>query len=271
MNFIFVLYLVGVLFAVFQDFKRREIDDWLNLFLFFCGVSSLLFSGDLYFNHVSIVEFGFFIFFTCMVSFILYHSRFFSGGDAKLFFAITPLFFSIIFFDALFNVLSFIVCLVLAGCVYSLIYSGILFIRDFRYTKKLFSLEIKKKYSKILMAIGVVFMLCGFFDWIFLFLGVFLFLFVLLISFAKSLENVSMKKVLSTRDLREGDWLFDDIKVGGRIFKKNWDGLREEEVNFLKKFNKKVLVKDGIPYAPAFFLALILYVFSDYLLGIIFS
>lgn len=271
MNFLFVLYLIGILFAVFQDFKRREIDDWLNLFLFFSGVSFLFFSGVIVFNHVVIVEFGFFVFVACMLSLILYHSRFFSGGDAKLFFAITPLFFSIIFFDALSNVLIFIACLVLSGCVYSLIYSGVFFIRDFKYTRKVFLLEVRKRYAKVFLLFGIILLFFGIADTIFLFFGFFVLLFIFLMVFAKSLESVSMKKVLSTHNLREGDWLFYDLRVGGRTFKKNWEGLTEEDVSFLKRFNRRVVVKDGIPYAPAFFIALLLYLFSDYLLGIIFS
>lgn len=80
-----------------------------------------------------------------------------------------------------------------------------------------------------------------------------------------------MKKYVKTSELRQGDWLFSDVKVGKRTFKKNWDGLSEEEISYMKKFNKKVFIKDGIPYAPSFLFALILFEFRDYLAGIIFS
>ena len=66
-----------------------------------------------------------------------------------------------------------------------------------------------------------------------------LFLFVLLMAFARSLESVSMKKVVLTKDLREGDWLFYDIKIGGKEFKKDWSGLSSEKIEFLKPKKKE--------------------------------
>ncbi len=270
MNFSFVFYLAILLVVVFQDFKRREIDDWLNLFLFFSGISFLFFSDNVFFSSAVYIEFAFFIFIACLLCFLLYNFRFFSGGDAKLFFAMSPLFFSVIFYNALFNLLVFFICLAVCGCVYSLIYSGILFVRDYTKTRKAFVAELNKKYSKILLLVCLLFLVMGLWNIMSIFMGAFVFLFILLFSFAKSLENVSMKKNISTKDLREGDWLFYDLKIGNRTFKKNWDGLSEKDVAFLKRFNKNVVIKDGIPYAPAFFMALILYFFSSYLIGIIF-
>lgn len=271
MNSVFIFYFIGLLITVFQDIKRREIDDWLNLFLFFSGVGFLFFSGDLILNYVSVVGFGIFLFIMCMISFIFYYSRFFSGGDAKLLFAMTPLLYDVIFNNAINNALIFIVCLILCGCIYSLIYSACLFFKDFNMTKKSFIVEFNRKYLKIIFIIGIVLLVVGLIDVSFVFIGVFLLLFVFLMAFAKSLENVSMKKIIFTGQLREGDWLFYDLDIGGRKFKKSWEGLSEKDVVFLKRFNKKVVIKDGIPYAPAFLLALILYYFSDYLLGIVFS
>lgn len=208
MTSLFVFYLIGLILAVFQDFKRREIDDWLNLFLFFSGVVFLFFSGNVFLNSAVYVEFVFFTFLACLVSFLLYNLRFFSGGDAKLLFAISPLFFNVIFFTSLINFFVFFVCLVLCGCIYSLTYAGILFFRDYKKTKKVFLLELGKKYSKIIFMIGVFMLFVGIFDFSFVFLGGLLCLFVILFSFAKSLDAVSMKKRISTKDLREGDWLF---------------------------------------------------------------
>jgi len=271
MNFLFVFYFIGLLIVVFQDIKRREIDDWLNLFLFFSGIGFLFFSKELVFSHISIVMFGFFIFIMCLLSLVFYYSRFFSGGDAKLFFAIAPLLYDIMFNEALNNIFVFVTCLVLCGSVYSLIYAIFLFFRDFEKIKRIFVAEFRKTYLRVLSMLGIIFIFMMFVDRIFAFVGLFFLLFVFLMAFAKSLENVSMKKVISAKQVREGDWLFYDLKIGGRKFEKDWDGLGEEDVIFIRKFNKKVVVKDGIPYAPSFLFALILYYFSDYLLGIVFS
>lgn len=270
MTFLFFFYFVGLIITVCQDIYRREIDDWLNLFLFFSGVLFLISSRTIY-NSTSLVLFGFFIFFTALLSFLFYYARFFSGGDSKLFFALSPLVFVPFFELSLFYLGLFVISLFLCGSIYSLIYSGILFFKDFSKTRKRFIVEIRKKQSLYFIFISFVFLILSFFNKIFILLSFIIFLFIILLCLAKTLEDISMKKLVLTKNLREGDWLFSDVKVGKRLFKKSWDGLTLSEIKYLKKYNKKVFIKDGIPYAPSFFFALILFVFRDYLLGIIFS
>ena len=80
-----------------------------------------------------------------------------------------------------------------------------------------------------------------------------------------------MTNLIDSKYLKEGDWLAGDICVGNKVIKSRWEGLSESEARFLQKQNKKVLVKDGIPYAFSFLLALVAYYFKDYLLQIIFT
>jgi len=57
-------------------------------------------------------------------------------------------------------------------------------------------------------------------------------------------------------ELTFGDWIAKPIKAGKKIIKPNWEGLSEEEVELIRKFcKKKVLIKNGIPFTPAFLLA----------------
>ncbi|MEI7718963.1 MAG: prepilin peptidase [archaeon] len=271
MNFLFIFYFIGLIFAIYQDFTRREIDDWLNLFLFFSGIFFLSVFSNLFTNAGNLVSFGFFTFVVSLLSLAFYYGRFFSGGDSKLFFALSPILFNFILDVSFLNLIYFVIFLFVGGSAYSLIYSSILFASDFKKEKIFFIKELKKKYNLILLVLGVIFLLLGLLEKTFLLFGFLIFLFVFLFCMAKSLEEVSMKRSMNTKDLREGDWLFSDVKVGKKLFRKSWDGLSSEDIRYLKKFNKKVFIKDGIPYAPSFLFAIVLFEFRSYLIGILFS
>lgn len=333
MNFLFFIYLIGVLFAIYSDFKKREIDDSVNLFIFSSGVLYLLlnyqFIEDLlsfiifsitflffmkslfYHSNESLADtrdnwtkiyqdflkpsglififislllilynfkvgsyaliFSIILLFSLWWGLLFYQLHIFAGGDVKLLCAFSPLFFSGFLMSSFYNLLIFSFLLLLAGSAYSLSFSLFLFFKDFKKIFEVMFREIKKKYNIVFLGIGILFLISGFLEKVFIFLSIYTFIFILLFCFAKSLEEVSMKKYIRTSELREGDWLFSDVKIGKKLFKKSWSGLSKEEISYMKKFNKKVFIKDGIPYAPSFLFALILFEFRDYLAGIIFS
>lgn len=105
-------------------------------------------------------------------------------------------------------------------------------------------------------------------DAVFVLLPVIVFLLPLLYVYSKAIENSCMIQELFTRQLTEGDWLYERVKVGKKVIKPYWEGLSSEELALLRKYNKKVKIKTGIPFVPAFliaFLALI-YVIKNNLL-----
>ena len=70
-----------------------------------------------------------------------------------------------------------------------------------------------------------------------------------------------MIKFVSPLELTEGDWLEQDVKINGKIIRKNFAGLTYEQILLLRRYGKKVLVKNGIPFAPSFLLALLFFFF----------
>jgi Flp pilus assembly protein protease CpaA len=44
MSFLFFIFFIGIFIAMCQDFRRREVDDWLNFLLFFSGSFFLVLS-----------------------------------------------------------------------------------------------------------------------------------------------------------------------------------------------------------------------------------
>jgi len=114
----------------------------------------------------------------------------------------------------------------------------------------------------------VIFLLVfGFVDFVFLLFSFLLFSFLGLYVFAKGLENVSMIEEVSGKELREGDWLVKDIQVGGKIIRANWDGLSLKDLDLLKDKNR-VLIRQGLAFVPAFFIAFLGYAFfRDWFVG----
>ena len=84
----------------------------------------------------------------------------------------------------------------------------------------------------------------------------------MLFVFAKSLESVVMIKKISPSKLREGDWLAEDLKVGRRVIEADWGGLSLEDIALIKKSKKKKIeIKEGLPFVPAFLMAFLAYYF----------
>ncbi len=78
------------------------------------------------------------------------------------------------------------------------------------------------------------------------------------------LSSISGKSCLlnwkNPDELVEGDWIAKAIKVKGKIIASPKDlGLENKQINLMRKLKvKKILVKDGLPFIPAFLLGYIL-------------
>jgi hypothetical protein len=111
----------------------------------------------------------------------------------------------------------------------------------------------------------------GFFNSYFFILAGLLIVLPIIFVFTKSLEKVCMVKFVSGRDLQEGDWLVDDIVVGKKVIKANHDGLSKKDMKLLKH-KKRIKIKEGIPFAPAFLFGFLGYYFlQDWLFGVLFG
>jgi len=117
--------------------------------------------------------------------------------------------------------------------------------------------------------VGIVFFIFSYFAILFLLFAILFFVFPILVGFAKSVEKVVMIKELNGKELREGDWLVRDVKVGGKVVRADWEGLQKEDLELLRK-KKKVKIKEGIPFVPGFFIGFLFYWFAkDWVLSLI--
>ena len=82
--------------------------------------------------------------------------------------------------------------------------------------------------------------------------------------FVKSVENSSMYKYVTPNKLTEGDWIAKEIKIDGKYISGPKDlGIEKKQINQLINFwkkgkIKKILIKEGMPFIPSFFIAFII-------------
>lgn len=264
--FLFGLAFFWIVFAVIQDLKKREVSDWLNFSLVAFALAYRAFysvySSDLMFFVFGVL--GFVLFF--LLANLFYYSHVFAGGDAKLLMGLGVILPYSDFDDLIFVGLGFILVLFLSGAIYSLIYG--IFIARSHYVKfaAAFGKNIRNQKNLLSALIFTALFVCFIYyfsegDLWMSFLGVLFAVFAFfLIVCAKSLEGCMIKLVRPGK-LTEGDWLVDDVRIGRGVVKKTVHGLSAGDIVRLKRAGRKVLIREGIPFTPAFLAAFLITVF----------
>lgn len=263
-----ILGIVWLLFATIQDIRTSEVSNWLNFSLVIFALAFRFFysffeAGNFSFFYQGLI--GFVIFF--ILGNVFYYGKIFAGGDAKLMMALGPI---LPFFDNFsqnsYLFLMFLLLFLFSGAVYGIIWSVILVSKNFNSFKK-FYISLFKKNKKILNSVvffGLAFMILGFFESLFFYLGILLFILPYFYIYAKSVDKCCMVKRIKTKSLREGDWLYERVKIGKSYVEANWSGLTIKEINLIRKKYKDVLIHEGVPFTPAFlvsfFILVLLYI-----------
>jgi len=257
------------------DIKIREVPDWLNFSLIIIALSFRAFFSVLNWDYIYIVQglFGLVIFY--ILAHVFYYARIFAGGDAKLLIGLGAVIgFSPEFLVNLKFMILFAVMLIFLGAFYSLFYSlfGLIFSKK---NRGKFSKEFKKQFDKkrIFFSLGLILFVLSFvfvviIDAIDLIILPFIFLlFPLLMYYAWAIDKAIMIKKIPADKLREGDWLYKNVRIQLRkkskvsfVIKSNYDGLTLKEISLLRKHKKSVLIKGGVPFIPAFLINFIIYV-----------
>lgn len=266
-----VLGFMWIFAAILQDLKSREVANWLNFSLIIFALAVRLFysvfTSD--YNYLLFGVFGLAVFF--ILAHIFYYIKLFAGGDAKLMIALGAIIpFASTFYDNILILFVFTVALLVAGALYSIVYSGVLVLQN----QEAFQREFKKTFEKskglvILCILGSVLLLLfplftGYFE--FVLIPVVLFIFPYLYIYLKAVESACLIKKVDTGKLTIGDWLAEDIKIGNRKIEAAWEGLSEKDLRYLKKnYKEKILVRYGIPFTPSFLIAFLVLVIIKYL------
>jgi len=77
--------------------------------------------------------------------------------------------------------------------------------------------------------------------------------------FIRVVEKVSFLRFVPLKELTEGDWLAKDVKIKNKIIlSARIPSLEEKHIHLLKeKGIKRVWIKIGIPFVPAYFIAVL--------------
>jgi Flp pilus assembly protein protease CpaA len=269
--FLFALAFLWTLFATVQDIRKREVANWLNFSLIAFALAYRAFysitHSDAKFFLLGLS--GFTIFF--IIAHILYYSRAFAGGDAKLIMGFGIILPYTSYASLLTLPLIFVFTLFLVGAIYSIIYSLFIVSKNKSTFLKRFNKSYNKHklYLRISVLLFTILTISGFFQPI-LFAFALLFLIPFLFIYTKSLDSC-MIKLLPPSKLTEGDWLEKEVRIGKTKIKRSIHGLSEKDIKFLKKHKKSVFIKEGIPFVPAFLITLLIIVFVSLVLQISFE
>lgn len=269
--FLLALGLIWIIAATVQDMRTKEVANWLNF-------SLIIFALGFRFFYSMFSDAGFSLFYQGLIGLaiffalgnILYYSKVFSGGDAKLMIALgTILPVSSSFYSNLHYFVFFVFIFFLVGTIYGLISSIIIMFKNLKEFRKKFK-EIFGKNKKIIflaMFLGLFFMIIGFSFILFSFIGVMAFLFPYIFLYAKAIEESSMVQKIKTSGLREGDWLYSSVKIGKSYIEPNWGGLNMKQIKDIRKKYNFVKIKQGIVFIPVFLISFFLFSYGI-LLGI---
>ena len=252
--------------ASYVDLRILEVPDWLN----YAGIAAglgihLIFSLQQWsWWPIASSLTGFAIAFA--LACLMFYSGQWGGGDAKLLMAIGAL----VGFEAdkfAFGT-SFLINLVFIGGAWGLIWCIGLSVKNWKRFWPTFKITRHQKAfarTRILTLISAVILIISSFilaEFQLELLGLALATYLLcyLTIFVKSVELSSMHKWITPDKITEGDWLMKPVIIGKHKIMPNKLGLEKKEVALIKKFYAqkkidKVLVKYGVPFAPAFLFA----------------
>ncbi len=263
--FLIVLALIWMVFASAQDLRKREVSDWLNfsLIIFALGFRFFycLFSAESFaFFYQGLIGLGIFF----ILGNMLYYGRMFAGGDAKLMIALGAVLpFSENLLTNLNIFVLFFFIFLFVGALYSLVISITLTLKNFKKFKNEFY-KILKKNKRLFylpMIFGLILMVSGFVQSLLFIIGILIFILPYFYFYAKAVDEVCMVKKLKTSNLTEGDWLYNNVRVGRKLIKKSWDGLSKEEIKLLQKKHKVILIRQGIPFTPVFLISFLVLIY----------
>jgi|TARA_Y100000310_G_scaffold322956_1_gene382725 Flp pilus assembly protein protease CpaA len=271
---IFIPYTIGffaLLIGSYTDLRTREVPDWVNLGLIGTGFGINILFSIIYWKLGFILDsvIGFSILF--VIAMIMFYTGQWGGGDSKILMGLGALI-GIHIFPGKFPFLgSFLINALLIGALYGIFWSILLIFKNRNKFVQSFKKNLKSKktnkYRKIILISFIIFIFIAIFTpelyirLTFLYLSLITILTFYLWLAVKAVENSCMLKYVLPKQLTEGDWIVKEIKIGGKYITGPKDlGIEKKQINKLislykKKKVNKILIKEGIPFVPSFFIA----------------
>lgn len=275
----YLIAFIAITIASYTDIRTREVPDLLNYGLIFIAIAArTLFA--LANNDISIFVEGFLGgLLAFAIGALMYYTGQWGGGDTKLLAGLgiligIPFSFKMSFLPI------FLISIFFAGAIYALLLAIIAAIRNRKsFGKEAAIISEKLKVIKIALIVFVFAVAAAMFFVDDIQIKILLFSLAIIsvmtlyvYIFIKSVEKVAMLKTYQVSMLTEGDWIAKDVFIGKKWITGPKDlGISKEKIELLKKHKiKSVLVKEGIPFVPSFFMAfLITYFFGNWMLMMI--
>lgn len=269
----YILAFLALFIGSVTDLKTREVPDWINYGLIISGVGLNLLFSAIYSDSSFIISslIGLTVFFG--IAYILFYAGQWGGGDSKMLMGLGAMIGIDAGFKAPVFLFGFFINALFIGAAYGLLWSVFLVLRNRqKFLGEFRSILLKKnivKTKRIMLAALVILFVILFFAGArnikILILSV---AFLMLTSFylwvfSKAVERSSMHKLVEPQKLTEGDWIVKDVYVNGKYICGPKDlGIGKSQIRKLTGFYKegkvkKILIKEGIPFVPSFFLAFI--------------
>ncbi|MDD4563777.1 MAG: hypothetical protein PHF09_02800, partial [Candidatus Nanoarchaeia archaeon] len=119
--------------------------------------------------------------------------------------------------------------------------------------------ELRKNKIKFFLITSIITIPLIFISSLLILIPILLILTPFLFSIAKVLQEKVLTKKISVKNLKVGDWLAEDIEINKELIKSDFKGISLKELRLIQKKKKFIIIKEGIPFAPAFIIAFILY------------
>ena len=261
--------LIWLTFASISDLKSKEIPDWLNFSLIIIALAIKSIEAILARNvFILLYAIAALVIFFLLAN-LMYYTKQWGGGDAKLIIGLGIIFTQyptefLNYFNPKLTIpfaITFVVNILFIGAVYGIIWSAILAIKNYKKIK--FNKNIFKRPMRIILPLVLLFFLSSFLlpqiKYLFGVATIFFLVVYLILIFTNAVEQSIMIKPMALSKLREGDWLYKPVYYKKRLILDNKKpSLTKKDISALKRFNiKSVIVKDGIPFVPAFLISVL--------------
>ena len=262
--------LIWLTFASISDLKSKEIPDWLNFSLIIIALAiksiQAILTRDVFILLYAIAALVIFF----LLANLMYYTKQWGGGDAKLIIGLGIIFTQyptefLNYFNPKLTIpfaITFVVNILFIGAVYGIIWSAILAIKNYKKIK--FNKNIFKRPMRIILPLVLLFFLSSFLlpqiKYLFGVATIFFLVVYLILIFTNAVEQSIMIKPMALSKLREGDWLYKPVYYKKRLILDNKKpSLTKKDISTLERFNiKSVIVKDGIPFVPAFLISVLI-------------
>ena len=272
-----IIALIILIIGSITDLKKREVHDYVSYGLVFLAFGVSIIYSIIYSDYTNIMQtiFGFIA--GVIIAYTMFYLGQWGGGDSKLIIGLGAVIgFNTfqIFGQKNYWFLILLVNTVFVGAFYGLlwsIYLGVKHRKEFMKNLKIWSMRKEIiRVRRILMITTLVscilILLFMGIEFKLMLLGLIALVFVVfyLWIFVKIIEESCMIKKVAISKLTEGDWIFEDIRIGKKYVAGPKDlGISREQIALLKRYEKQkkikfVAIKEGIPFIPAFLIAFIL-------------